>query len=203
MTLTLHLAKNTIALAAHAALEESGADYALHWVDFSKAEQQSDAYLTLNPKGRVPTLITPSGPLTEVVAIMEWVAATQAPSLMPTDPWQAAKAREMMLFLAATMHVNHAHKMRGHRWADDTDAHSAMTAKVTENMGANATYIDGLLTGDWVCQTFSIADLHLWTICRWLDGDGVDIAATPKLAAHFDRVAARPAVARVAALHSA
>lgn len=202
MSLTLHLAPGTVALASHAALEEAGAPYDLHWLDFKKADQQSEAYLAINPKGRVPALITDQGILTETIAILEWIVATHPQAgLLPADPWQAARARETMTYLASTMHIAHAHKMRGHRWSDDTAAQATMTAKVAENMADCAAYLEERQTGDWVAETFSIADIYVWTILRWLEGDGVPMAGFPRMQALFNRVAARPAIAKVAAQH--
>ncbi|GIT92473.1 glutathione S-transferase [Jannaschia pagri] len=201
--LTLHLAPGTIALASHAALEEAGADYALHWIDFATGEQTSQSYLAINPKGRVPALVTDHGTLTETIAILEWIAAGHPQAaLMPDDPWRAARAREVMTFLASTMHVAHAHKLRGHRWSDDPAAHESMRAKVAENMATCAGLLESNLEGDWILgDRFSVADLYVWTVVRWLDGDGVPLAGYPRLSAHSARVAARPAVARVLPHH--
>ncbi|SFI44002.1 glutathione S-transferase family protein [Jannaschia pohangensis] len=200
MTLTLFLARGTISMSVHAALEEAGLPHDLNWVDFSKNDQRDPAYLAINPKGRVPTLIAPEGTLTEAGAILQWIA-TQSPGLMPDDPWQAAKLREVMFYLASTAHVAHAHKMRGHRWADDPAAQAAMTAKVPQTMTDCATWLEDRLSGDWLGAAFSVADLYLWNVALWLPGDNVDMTRFPKLAAHSARVAARPAVARVIALH--
>ncbi|MCK0167095.1 glutathione S-transferase family protein [Jannaschia sp. S6380] len=201
MTPVLHLAPGTISLCVHAALAEANLPHELRWLDFKAGAQHGADHLALNPKGRVPVLVTDDGPLTEAAAILEWIAETAYPDLMPADRWQAAKAREMMLYLASTVHVNHAHKLRGSRWADDTEAHAAMRAKVAENMAENAAYLEDRLTDDWVVADFSAADLYLWNVTRWLPGDGVPLEGYPRLAAHHDRVAARPAVAGVIALH--
>ncbi|MEL6701189.1 MAG: glutathione S-transferase N-terminal domain-containing protein, partial [Pseudomonadota bacterium] len=88
----LHFAPNTIAVASVLALNEIGADYTLVPVDFASAQQKSDAYLAINPKGRVPALETDHGILTETIAILEYAA----PGLIPDDPWHAAKMREVM-----------------------------------------------------------------------------------------------------------
>lgn len=202
MTLVLHLAPGTIALCAHAALEEANLAHDLRWLDFRAGDQRGAAHLALNPKGRVPVLETPHGPLTETIAILEWIADTAHPALMPAEPWQAARARETMAFLASTVHVNHAHKLRGARWSDDPAAQASMKSKVAENMRENAAYLEGRLAEDWVAGDFSAADLYLWAVVRWLPGDGVPLADFPLLAAHADRVAGRPAVARAAALHA-
>lgn len=201
MTPILHLARGTISKCVHAALEETGVAHELHWLDFGAGEQHSDAYLAVNPKGRVPALVTDEGTLTEAIALLEWIAATGGGTLMPSDPWQAAKAREMMAYLASTVHVAHAHRMRGSRWADDAASQEAMRAKVASNIAGCATVLEASLAGDWVVEGFSVADLYLWNVTGWFAGDGVPLDGYPRLAAHHARVAARPAVARVAAMH--
>ena len=55
--LTLYYTPHTCALATHIALEEAGAEYKLIKIDFKKAEQRSQEFLALNPKGRVPALV--------------------------------------------------------------------------------------------------------------------------------------------------
>lgn len=202
--LKLHLAKSTVALAPHITLEEIGAEYELCWLDFTKAEQTGGAYLAVNAKGRVPALETAHGTLTETAAILTYLAETHADAnLLPADAFARGRVNELMLYLAATMHVAHAHKLRGARWADDPAAHDAMRAKVTENMSACAALIEAqMIEGPWVLGArYSIADIYLFTISTWLEGDGVAIAQFPRLAAHFEAMQARPAVARVWAAH--
>ena len=200
---TLHLSKGTVALAVHIALNEVGADYTLAWVDFPSGAQTKPDYLALNPKGRVPTLETPDGLLTETSAILGYLSETHA-HLMPDTIWERAKLAELHLFLAATAHINHAHKMRGHRWSDDPSTYAAMKAKVPENMTENAALIErDYLKGPYVLgDTYSTADIYLFTVSRWLEGDGVDMAQFPKLTAFRDMMAQRPAVASALELHT-
>lgn len=202
MTLTLHLAPGTIALASHAALEEAGAAHDLHWLDFRAGDQHGADYLAVNPKGRVPALVTGNGTLTETIAILEWIAASHPEAgLMPADSWLAARARETMTFLASTMHVAHAHKMRGSRWTDDAAAQESMKAKVAGNIADCADWLEARMQDDWVAGAFSVADIYLWCVLRWVDGDGVPLDGYPRLKALHDRVASRPGVARAAAMH--
>lgn len=200
MTVTLHLAPGTIAMCVHAALEETGLAHDLAWVDFGAGAQTQAPYLAVNPKGRVPALVIDGTVVTEAPALMDWIAATTG-QLMPGDPLAAARVREMMGYLSSTVHVNHAHKMRGHRWTDDSGAQAALRAKVTANMTDCAEYLESRLQGDFVEAELSVADLYLWNVTRWMPGDGVAMDDFPKLRAHHDRIAARPAVGRVTALH--
>ena len=63
--LTLYFSPNSISLATIIVLEEIGAPYVLRRVDLVKGEQRSAGYLELNPLGRVPTLCTQEGSLSE------------------------------------------------------------------------------------------------------------------------------------------
>lgn len=200
--LTLFASKGTVALASHIALEETGLPYQMDWRVMRDGDLGKPEYLEINPKGRVPALLTDDGILTETPAILDYIVDLTG-QLMPQDPFKRGRVREMVAFLAATMHVNHAHKMRAYRWSDDADAQTTMVAKVTQNMADNCAYIEALLpdTG-WLVGSYSIADIHLHSVSRWLAGDNVDIANYPKLAAHFDAMLARPAVAKVTQAHS-
>ncbi len=204
MTYTLHIAKGTIALAVHIALEEIGAPHDLHWVSFSAGAQRSEEYLSINPKGRVPTLITPHGALTETAAILTYLATVHPEAgLQPDDPFARARVDELSLYLASTVHVNHAHRMRGSRWSDDPACWPSMTAKVAANMAENFALIETRLgDGLWVLgDAYSTADIYLFAVARWLEGDGVAMAQFPHLTDHFTAMQDRPAVIRALAHH--
>ncbi len=195
----------TIALAVHVALEEAGADYQLELIDFREAGQRQPAYLARNPKGRVPLLETPRGPLTETLAILAYVADTHpGAALLPTEPFARAQALGVMTFLASTLHPNHAHKLRGARWSDDPAAQAAMKRKVPLNMTQGFQLIArDHLAGPWVLDSgFSVCDAYLFAIERWAEADGVDPADIPGNVAHRAAVAARPAVQRILPLHA-
>ncbi len=197
----------TCSLASHIALEEAGAEYEAIRVDFKANQQQSPEYLALNPKGRVPTLITDRGIISETPAILAYIAQThRAAELAPLDdPFAFAEVQAFNSYLCSTVHVGHAHKMRGGRWADDPAAREAMKAKVTQNMGDYFGIIESkMFRGPWVMgERYSIADPYLFTLANWLEGDGVDIKKFPRVADHFERMKSRPAVAKVMAVVSA
>jgi glutathione S-transferase len=68
--MTLYYHPNTCALAPHIALEEAGAEHRLRHVKFERGEQKLEAHRKLHPLGRVPVLVTRTGVLTEVPAIL-------------------------------------------------------------------------------------------------------------------------------------
>ena len=103
------------ALATHLTLAEAGADYEAIRLDFAADEQQGVEYLAINPKGRVPALVTDRGILTETPAILLYLAQTHPHAeLAPLDdPFALAQLQAFNSYLCSTVHVAHAHGGRG------------------------------------------------------------------------------------------
>ena len=201
--LRLYYARGTCALATHIALEEAGAPYDAVAVDFGSQAQRSPEYLAINPKGRVPALVTESGTLTETPALLVFVAQRfPAAELAPlSDPFALAQIQEFNSYLCSTVHVAHAHGRRGSRWADDAAAIEAMKRKVRATMTECGELIERkLLKGPWVMgERYTICDPYLFTIGSWLEGDAVDTTKLPRVIEHRKRMLARPAVQKAVA----
>ena len=196
--LTLFYAPNTCALASHIALEEAGAAFEAKRLNFAEGEQRKSEYLKINPKGRVPALVTDQGILTETPAILVYIAQTypQANLASLNDPFKFAQMQAFNSYLCSTVHVAHAHRPRGSRWSDDAAAIESMKKKVPQNMGDCFEIIErDYFKGPWVMgENYSICDPYLYTIAAWLEGDGVDPARFPKVLDHRNRMAERAAV---------
>jgi glutathione S-transferase len=196
--LKLFYAPHTCALASHIVLEEAGADYQTARLDFAGNEQRKPDYLAINPKGRVPALITGRGILTETPAILAFLAQSYPEAgLAPLDdPFAFARIQEFNSYLCATVHVAHAHRVRGYRWADELEAIQAMKRKAPEAVGECFALIEReLLQGPWVMgENYTICDPYLFTLAQWLEGDGVDLSRLPRVLEHRSRMAERPAV---------
>jgi glutathione S-transferase len=201
--LKLYYNTGTCALATHIALEEAGASYEAVRVDFGTQAQRSPEYLAVNPKGRVPALVTETGTLTETPALLCYVAQRfpQAELAPLSDPFALAQIQEFNSYLCATVHVAHAHGRRGTRWADDATSHEDMKRKVPATMTECFELIERkFLKGPWVMgDHYTISDPYLFTIASWLEGDGVDTGKLPKVMQHRARMLARPAVQKVVA----
>jgi len=201
--LKLYFAPGTCALASHIALAEAGAGYAVERIDFKTNQQNSPDYLAINPKGRVPALVTEHGILTETPAILAFIAQSFPKArLAPVDDVFAfAQVQSINSYLCSTVHVAHAHRVRGSRWASEETSFADMKRKVPETMGACFTLIENkMFKGPWVMGgQYTICDPYLHTIATWLEGDGVDIAKLPKLADHHRRMTERAAVKKALA----
>lgn len=201
--LKLFYSPGSCALASHIALEEVGVEYTLARVHFATNEQRSPEYLAINPKGRVPALVTDDGVLTETPAILAYIAQSYpAANLAPlNDLFAFAKMQAFNSYLCSTVHVAHAHRMRGTRWADDPAAIEAMKRKVPESVGAAFAQIeDDMLEGPWVMgKRYTICDPYLFTLAEWLDADGVELTKLPRVIDHRARMYERAAVKRAIA----
>ena len=200
---TLYYAPHTCSLASHIALEDAGAKYELKLIDFGKTEQQSPSYLRVNPNGRVPALVTEQGILTETPAMLAYIAQSfpQA-QLAPLDnPFAFAQLQSFNSYVCSGLHIAHAHRMRGYRWADEPASFADMQRKVPKSVGACYDMIENhMFKGPWVMgNAYSIADPYLFTIAQWLEDDGVDPARIPRVVEHRARMAERPNVKKAIA----
>jgi glutathione S-transferase len=199
----LYYAPGTCALASHIALHEAGAAYTTERVDFKTNQQNSPEYLRINPKGRVPSLLTDRGILTETPAMLAYIAQSfpQAKLAPLDDPYAFAQLQAFNSYLCSTVHVAHAHKMRGYRWAADEASFADMKHLVPKTVAAGFALIErDMLKGPWVMgDAYTVCDPYLFTLAQWLEGDSVDVSTLPKVIDHRKRMSERLAVRKVLA----
>lgn len=202
--LTLFHAPGTCSLASLILLKELELDHEVHLVNTMAGGTRTPEFLAINPKGRVPALKTEQGILTETVAILLYLAqiAPQAGLAPLNDPFALADLQAFNSYLASTVHVAHAHRPRGSRWADEESSLEDMKRRVPGNMTECFNLIEtGMFKGPWVMgDTYTIADPYLYTLSTWLAGDGVDIVNFPRVHDHFKRMNERPAVKKALAV---
>jgi glutathione S-transferase len=201
----LFYAPGSAALAAHITLEEVGAEYAAIKVDLVAGEQKKPEYLAINPKGRVPALVTERGVLTETPAILGYIAQIFPQAhLIPSDPFEVAQVQAFNAYICATVHVAHAHGRRGYRWANEQASLDDMLNKLPETVGEAFDLIErDLLKGPWVMgEQYTICDPYLFMAALWRKGDGVPAERNPRVEDHMQRMRQRPAVASVLVHHA-
>lgn len=181
--LTLYFAPGSSSMAPHIALHEVGAAFEARPISFWKKDNRSPEFLALNAEGYVPTLLIDGRPLTEVAAILFYLARRfPAADLLPDGAEAEAHVVSWMSFAASTLHPA---RRRG------LD-HAASVWRIAEQrLGAR-----NWLLGD----RYSIADIHIFRLFWRMNASLKPAAGTfPNLAAHHDRMLARPAVARTIA----
>ncbi len=198
----LYYTPGTCSLASHIALEEAGADYIIERIDFAINQQKSPEYVAINPKARVPAMVMERGVLTETPAMLAFIAQSYPKAkLAPLDDLFAfAQMQAFNSYLCSTVHVAHAHKGRGTRWADDPAAIAEMKRKIPESVGASFDLIERGWSGPWAMGgSFTVSDPYLFALSGWMEGDGLDLARYPNVMDHRRRMMERPAVRKVMA----
>src|SRR6476619_4977633 len=148
--LTLYYTPGACSMAAHIVLEESGEKYEAKKVDLAGGEQRTEAYLKINPQGRVPALRLDNGePLAENTAILPYLGKRFG--LWPSDPVGEAKALSTIGFFAARVHPAHAHVGRPERYTSDQSAYPAIKEMGLKTFHGYLQQTDKMLAGrEWL-----------------------------------------------------
>ena len=201
--LKLYYAPGTCALASHIALEEAGAAYTAERLDFKSNQQNSPEYLKINPKGRVPALVTDRGVLTETPAMLAFIAQSfpQAKLAPLDDAFAFAQVQAFNSYLCSTVHVAHAHKMRGYRWATRRSLVCRHEAHGAEDHGGllradRARHAEGTVGDGRAVHDLRSLSLYARPLARRRRRRSLDAAEG---VAHRQRMAERPAVKKVLA----
>jgi glutathione S-transferase len=170
-------------MAVHIGLHEVGAPFEGRLIAFAHRDQDPPEFSELNPEKKVPTLVIEGRPLTEVAAILYYLARRYpAASLLPLGDIEAeAQVVSWMSFIASTVHPARRQGME----------HAQSVYRLAD-----------LKLGDrtWAAGAYSIADIHLFRLFwRFRGSPGADISALPNLKSHYDRMLERPAVRKTIA----
>jgi glutathione S-transferase len=184
--LTLYFAPGSSSMAVHIALHEIGVAFEGKPMSFKKDDMRSPEYLALNPEGKVPTLVIDGRPLTEVAAILFYLARRfPEAGLLPRDNSEAeVQVLSWMSFAASTLHPARRHGLDHAR----------------EVWGI----ADRRLGNGWALGRYSIADIHLFRL-YWRLANSLKPAPEtfPNLTAHYARMMALPAVQRTIEIETA
>ena len=201
--LKLYYSAGACSLAPHILLEESGLAYSAELTAIAEGKTRTPEYLAINPKGRVPALVTEEGEvLTEVPAISWYIAnSTSTIRLLPQDRLAAARCFEWFNWLSGTVHtMAFSQFWRTQRFVTDEKLFPPIKEKGMENILENFAYIESRLAGrNWVVgNAYTAVDAYLLVFFRWGNRIGLDMrAGYPQWTAHAERVLQRPAVQRV------
>jgi glutathione S-transferase len=178
--LTIYLSPGSSSMAPHIALHEVGAAFEPRWISLAGKEQFRPEYLAVNPEAKVPTLLVDGRVMTEVAAILYYLAKSYpAAGLWPKGGIEAeSQAVSWMSFIASTIHP--ARRIGETRWREVFDIAERRLARP-----------------GWAADEYSIADIHLFRL-YWRFATSLHPAPGdyPNLNGHFERMMARPAVQR-------
>ena len=197
--LTLYYGPGACSMAAHIVLEESGEKYEPRKVNLAEGEQRTEAYLKINPQGRVPALKLDNGePLAENTAILPYLGKRF--KMWPNDAKSEAKALSMIGYFAASVHPAHAHVGRPERYTADQSAYPGIKDMGLKTFHNYLKQVDGMLAGrEWLGDSYSVLDPYGFVFYTWGVRRELPMGELKNYTAHKDRMMKREAVQRVAA----
>jgi GST-like protein len=190
-------------------LEEIGLPYEPHTIDFSKNDQRTPEFLSLNPNGKIPAIIDPNGPNGEPIGLFEsgliliYLSDKRGGKLVPADAAGRYETLQWVFFQMAFIgpmfgQVGYFNKFAGREIADKRP----LERYVNEAKRLLAV-LEGRLDGrQWIMgREYTIADIATFGWVRNLIGfyearDLVQFDTLKAVPAWLERGLARPAVQR-------
>jgi GSH-dependent disulfide-bond oxidoreductase len=180
------------------ALEELGLAYAVHALSFSKQEQKTEAYLKINPNGRIPTIVDRGNgdfAVFESGAILIYLAEKTG-RLMPEDPKGRSRVIQWLMFQMAGIGPMMGQANVFLRYAPEKIPYAIdryqrevrRLFEVLERQLADHEYVAG--------GEYSIADIAHWSWIHGHEWSGVNLDGLPNLIRWVKAVGERPAVQR-------
>jgi GST-like protein len=182
------------------ALEEMGLDYEFHPIDISKDEQFQPHFLKISPNNRIPAIIDTEGPDGKEISVFESGAiliylAEKTGKFMPNDAHKRVEVLEWLMWQMGGLGPMQGQAHHFRRAAKEQVPYGIK--RYTDETNRLYGVLDRRLEGrDFICNDLSIADFAcIGWVSRW---EWVDIDWTkyPNLKAWFDRMMARPAIAK-------
>lgn len=201
--LRLHFAPGACSFVPHAALEvikaATGTDFEPALVKLHKGEQSTPEFLALSPDAQVPVLLVEGKPVTQIVAICEYLDRNYPQAgLLPADPWARSQALSILAWMNNTVHPTFTHIFRPENFAADDAAIAELKRFNTIRFAGYLKRIEGVIAqahpflfGDRI----SFADIYTIVFWRWGGIAGIDPDTLPGYKAYVERLAALPAIA--------
>jgi glutathione S-transferase len=198
-TMRLYMTPGSCTTGIHILLEEIDVPFEAAIVNLPAGDHKKPAYLAINPKGTIPTLLRKDGSaLTEFQAIAWWLGRKfPRAKLIPADLEGETQALQAMDYCVGTIHMQgFARIFATEKFAADPAQHEAVRGQGREIVAAGFAVMETVLDGkEYLVGDFSIADAALFYVAFWADKTG--LALPPNCRAHYQRMRARPAVDRV------
>jgi len=201
--LELYFAPGACSFVPHVALEAAKADFEPKLVKLHKGEQKTPEYLALNPHGQVPVLVVDGKPISQIVAICEYLdRAFPAAALLPKDGAARSQALSQLAWMNNTVHPTFTHFFRPEQFAateaGQADIKQHAVAQFRQRLERIQNWIAGAYPY-WLGNRISVLDAYAFVFLRWAGFMGIDPKSLPAYHAYIQRVIQAPPVAAVLA----
>lgn len=195
--MTLYFSPGACSLASHIGLEETGAPYEIKPILLAKGQQKTEAYLKINPRGKVPALSVDGKILIENTAILTYLARRfPEKRLMPTDPSEEARCIATMCWFSSVVHPSYQHSHRPERFAEGEVAQAAVKETGRKSFWANCQEIDSMFQeNDWIMGSeYTLVDPYALVFYGWGVRGEFPMKELSAYTAWQDRMMKRPTV---------
>lgn len=200
--LKLYYGAGACSFVPHTALEAikaaTGEDFEAQLVKLHKGEQRSPEYVALNPMAQVPVLIVDGRPLTQIVAICDFLDRRYPQvGLLPAESWARAEAMSLFAWMNNTVHPTFTHVFMPEHFADDEAARAEIRRVALGNYRRYLERIQSRLEkGPFILgERFSVLDAYALTLFRWGGLGGIDPDGFPAYKSFVHRIAEHAPVA--------
>jgi glutathione S-transferase len=206
MNLELYFAPGACSFVPHVSLEAvkaaTGQAFEPKLVKLHKGEHQTPEYLAMNPNGQVPVLVVDGKPLTQIVAICDFLDRSfPAAGLLPVESGARAQALSQLAWMNNTVHPTFSRVFRAADYAGSEAAQAEIRKVAQVRYRKLLERIQGLVAGtraDWYGghgERVTPHDAYAFTLLRWGGYAGVDPGSLPAYLAYVERVMAAAPVA--------
>ena len=203
MTTELYFAPGACSFVPHVGLElvkaATGRDFTPNLVKLHKGEHMTPEYKAMNPDAQVPVVKVDGQPLTQIVAICDWIDRTNPEAkLLPTDAWKRAEALSKLAWMNNTAHPTFTHVFLPNKFAESEAARADVKSSAVGQYRKHLERVQewAAKASPWILGLqLSFHDAYAFTLLRWAGYAGIDPAGYPVLLKHVEKVMAEPAVA--------
>ncbi|MBI3768845.1 MAG: glutathione S-transferase N-terminal domain-containing protein [Deltaproteobacteria bacterium] len=178
-------------------LEELGMPYEVHIVNLLQGDQKQPDYVTLNPNGRIPTIVDRDEGgfvVFESGAILLYLAE-KAGRLLPTERRGRSRVTQWLMFQMGGIgpmmgQANVFYRYFPEKIQPAIDRYQNECRRLFEVLDSR------LAASEWLADDYSVADIANWSWVRTYKWSGVDVTGLDHLRRWMDAMAARPACER-------
>src|SRR5687768_210052 len=181
--LQLYFSPGACSFVPHVALEAAKAEFEPKLVKLHRGEQRTPEYLALNPNAQVPVLVVDGRPLTQIVAICDYLDQRfpQA-SLLPKQDWERSQALSQLAWMNSTPHTTMTRWFFPERYAQSDAARQEVKQRAAQDFRGQLERLQAMLSE----KTSFLFDAYAFTLLRWGGFAGIDPAALPALKRHVN-----------------
>ena len=197
MNLELYFAPGACSFVPHSGLEAikaaTGQDFTPRLVKLHKGEHKTPEYLQMNADGQVPVLLADGRPLTQIVAIADFLDRSfPSAGLLPAEPWKRAQALSQLAWMNSTPHTTFTRVFFPERFAETDSGKAEVKRKAAESFRGYLARLEQRLRE----LPFGVLqDAYAFTLLRWGGYAGIDPASFASLKKHVEAAMQSPPLA--------